>query len=132
MSFTATKSMSMFRSQAARNRFRPMRPKPLMPTFTAIHTPPVEPSLTGFRAYQPLSSGPRMRTCVAGLWSERVWRGCFCDVRVLRGSATEGDLALLLAWGRDRVSAVQHVQDDAVAQLLAERGSRRPDVREQG
>src|SRR5215203_3194801 len=36
-SLTATKSMSAFASLAARKTLRPMRPKPLMPTFTAMN-----------------------------------------------------------------------------------------------
>ena len=36
MSLTATNSRSIWRSKAALNRFRPMRPKPLIPTLVGI------------------------------------------------------------------------------------------------
>src|SRR5256714_12189 len=56
MSLTATQSTSAPRACAARSTFRPMRPKPLMPTFTANPRP--------F-----LGSPPSLRTLSAGFWA---------------------------------------------------------------
>src|SRR5881227_3612470 len=66
MSLTATMSSSACASYAARNRLRPILPKPLIPTFTgAIWRTLLDRSVAGNRDFYPMPVGiPKVRRVV--------------------------------------------------------------------